>query len=166
MICVAPARPEDATDALHYGTGLLTDNTAAHVHADACTNVRDGSRLDFSQVDGELGLSKRRRKSMPHPAGPWDIKEPQVVSSTQERIALARALQSVTELAGTDGRVPVIDDVNHVVCVEAEKNDHRTDTLACDAVQGTSEVIRFDTHKYDLVGLAADIVRKFAETNN
>lgn len=164
VICIAPAQSEDGAKALLNGTGLLTEPESAHVRADACVNVRDSSRLDFSQVDGELGLSRRRREAMQHVPGPWDVIDPKLVSSKGERISLARGFPAVMELAASGGLVPAILGLKNVVCVDAKREAH-TNSL-CEVMQHASSVIQSGAHKFDLVGLAADIVRKFAITNN
>lgn len=161
FICLAPATSQDAVDALQNGTGLLTEIAHAHAHADACANVWDSHRLDFTYIDSELGLSRRRRSAMPHVPGVWDVSGPRLVSLQSERQRLARGLRALTELAASDGVVPAVPGVRDSVCVAALSEGVRSTPAGCEVMPAASSVAR-DVHRYDLIGLASDVVRRFA----
>lgn len=71
-------------------------------------SARDPSRLDFRQMEFELGLRKTRRVSLPDQPGTWDARLDMPTASQSARIALAKQFRSLQEMA----EVNVADDLS------------------------------------------------------
>lgn len=173
IVCVAPTHPAQAVTALRNGTGMLTTG-AAHAHIDACANVHDPHRVDFSHVDSYLGLNRRRLSLLSVPAGAWDSPSPtaRFATTLDQRKSLARAFPAVVELAASEGTMPSIDSASRVVCIEARRSQSNENIHACQLLStptspsghqsGTHSphflTMSRDVCEHDLVELASDVV--------
>lgn len=158
LICAAPAKSTEAKMALENGTGLLTAGGRAHVHGDACSNVRGEGRVDFTSVNSEMGLSKRRLRTLGHVAGPWDVVDARLASTQADRIALAKRFPSIIDIAATSDLVPAIPSVHRAICVDAQSAVDRRD--ACQTLFKSAEVVKSNADAFNLSEILGNVIKE------
>lgn len=158
LICAAPTTSAEGRMALENGTGLLTAGGRAHIHGDACINVRNGKRVDFTSVNSEIGLSPRRLRSLGHVAGPWDVVDAQFASPPVARIALAQRFPSIIEIATASDLVPGVPSVHRAICVDVRSVAKRKES--CRNLFKSAEIIESNADAFDLAEILGHVIKK------